>query len=146
MAEVTFSLDIDRVENDVRIYLSEVSREHILEKGIELTNDVRRLIRERAEVNTPGGLADNIEGELFDEDGEAWGVHVKALPGFEEQLLWFEEGTGLFGPRGTYIVPRTHAFMWFLPRGAARHVRAIRVEGQEGKHPLRDALEAIDLS
>jgi len=145
VAEVTASLDIDRVENDVRIYLSDVSRDYVLEKGKELKSAVVRLIHERADINTPGGLADSIIGDLFDEGGDAWGVHVSPDAEHEAQGLWFEEGTGLFGPRGTYIVPRTHAFMWFQPRGAARSVRAIRVQGQEGKHPFRDALQSINL-
>jgi hypothetical protein len=145
VAEVTATLDIDRVENDVRIYLSDVSRDYVLGKGKELKAEVQRLIRERADVSTPGGLADSIVGDLFDEGGDAWGVHVSADAEHEDVALWFEEGTGLFGPRATYIVPRTHAFMWFRPRGAARNVRAIRVQGQEGKHPFRDGLQNVNL-
>ncbi len=140
MAEITFNLDIDRVENDVRLYISTVARDTALDLGKELKTKVQNNIITRAKESTlPGGLADSVYGDLFDE-GDAWGVHVASDL---EHALWFEEGTGLFGPRGTYITPRTRPYMQFTPRGQTRKVRAIRVKGQPAQHPFRDALDSM---
>lgn len=53
-----------------------------------------------------------------------------------------EEGTGIYGPRGTPIRPKRGRFLRFKPRGSNRYVFAREVRGTPGKHFLRGALEA----
>lgn len=69
--------------------------------------------------------------------------------------LWVHEGTGVYGPRGTPIVPTSARYLVFTIKGGARrdaHGRFVKgargskvikirsVKGQEGTHFLRDAL------
>jgi hypothetical protein len=58
--------------------------------------------------------------------------------------LWVEEGTGVFGPHGTPITPRTAPVMVFYSRVYGGRVVTRNVIGQVGKHFLRNALGQIN--
>lgn len=142
MAEVTLFLRIDDLEKQILVEMDGVAREHLIEQGTKVKKEIVRLIHERAEVNTPGGLADSISGEVFPQDlgDHTWQGVVSSD---SDHALFFEEGTGLFGPRKSFIFPRAGKFMIFRHRKLGRVVYAQKVSGQPGKHPFRDGLEAV---
>lgn len=55
--------------------------------------------------------------------------------------VWVHEGTGVFGPKGQPIVPRSAQFLRFVPRGGTRPVFARSVQGMPGRPFLLEALE-----
>lgn len=138
MAEVTYSLDINRTEATLAIFIQGATEREVERRGRNVAEDVRSNIRDRA-INGGERLADSVGGQVFiDGPRDVSAVIASDL----EEALWFEEGTGLHGPRGQYIFPRTHQFMVFVPTGQSVSVRARRVQGQEARHPFRDGLES----
>lgn len=55
---------------------------------------------------------------------------------------WVHDGTGIYGPRGTPIVPRQAARLRFFWKRKGRWVTAKSVRGQRGAHYLTRALPA----
>lgn len=55
---------------------------------------------------------------------------------------WVHNGTGIYGPRGTPIRPRSHKFLRFKPRGATKWVYARQVKGMRPNPFLKNALIA----
>jgi hypothetical protein len=55
------------------------------------------------------------------------------------------DGTGIFGPKHHYIVPKHGKFLVFTPRGELVAVFAKRVKGMEPNPFLRDALKAAKI-
>jgi hypothetical protein len=53
---------------------------------------------------------------------------------------WVHEGTGIYGPHKTPIVPVTSPVLVFQPKGAAGFVFAKSVRGMRGRPFLTDAL------
>lgn len=141
MASVTFNLRIDRLENAVIGELmgaGGIVHDDLLRRAKAVKFEVENNIFLRAEQNSPNGLAHSIVGETFREDGDEWGAIIYST---EDHALWFEEGTGIHGPRGQYIFPRGK-FMVFRPRGSAAKVYAQKSEGQKPHHAFRDAIDA----
>ena len=56
--------------------------------------------------------------------------------------MFVHEGTGLYGPAHTPIVPRNGRYLVFTPRGSKTKVFAKSVRGMPGRPFLRDALDA----
>ena len=57
--------------------------------------------------------------------------------------IFVHRGTGLYGPRHQYIVPRRHKYMRFRTRTSrGRYVYARRTQGMRPNHFLHDALVA----
>jgi len=72
------------------------------------------------------------------------GFHVRATIATATGYgLYPEEGTGIFGPKGRVIKPRTKPFLVFQPRGLGHVIRTRSVLGQKPQHFMRDALTAI---
>lgn len=143
MAQVTFNLNVDRFEREVLIEIFEgPAFEYTIALGKRVKARTQELIRERAEENTEGGLADSIFGTVPERDAElGWTTSISSNL---EHAIWFEEGTGLFGPRNAFIRPRLAKAMVFRHRQLGRVVYAQKVKGQEGKHPFRDAMAEFD--
>lgn len=55
---------------------------------------------------------------------------------------WVHDGTGIYGPRGVPIRPRTKKFLRFKPRGARRYIYARSVKGMKPNRFLTNALSA----
>lgn len=55
---------------------------------------------------------------------------------------WVHNGTGIYGPRGVPIRPRSAKFLRFKPRGSARFVYARQVRGMKPNRFLHNALPA----
>jgi hypothetical protein len=141
MATVTWHLDVNRFTNDIQIFMAGVAEEDVERRARAVHAEVVRLIRQRADENTQGGLADSVRGEV-NIDGPN---DVTALIYSDaEHALWFEEGTGLYGPRGSMIFPKGNKAMSFIPRGLSTRVYAFKVRGQPGKHPFHDGLNVFD--
>jgi hypothetical protein len=141
VAEVELSiLNLDRMDREIGVYVEGVGQDYMLEQAVRVKNAIVDLIRQRADVNTEGGLADSVYGEptfVGDERLEA------SIASDSDHALIFEEGSGIHGPQGAYIFPAFQTNMIFTPRGMTRRVFAQRVQGQPGKHPFRDGLNEI---
>lgn len=141
MATVTFNLRIDRIENAVIGELmgaGGIMHDDMLRRAKAVKYEVENNIFFAAEVNSPDGLATSIVGETFREDEDEWSAIIFSE---KDHALWFEEGTGIHGPRNRPIFPRGK-FMIFKPRGVGHVVYAKQVEGQIAHHPFRDAIDA----
>lgn len=55
---------------------------------------------------------------------------------------WVHDGTGVYGPHHTPIVPRRAKFLRFRPRGSSRYVYARSVKGMRPNPFMRNALPA----
>lgn len=55
---------------------------------------------------------------------------------------WVHDGTGIYGPHHTPIVPRRAKFLRFRPRGSSRYVYARSVKGMRPNPFMRNALPA----
>lgn len=142
MAEFLVNIRIDDLENAVIAEMSGPIRDDLLRRAKNVKQRVQDLIRERAEISTPGGLADSIEGELFpfEAGDEEWSAVVFSTA---EHAIWFEQGTGELGPRGVAIVPRGSGPMIFTPRGMSRTVAAFKVVGQPPHEVFKDGIDAF---
>lgn len=101
----------------------------------------RQLARERS-VDTTGALPGSIRYEVR----SSFGFSVVARVGSDlKHALWVEQGTGIFGPHHTPIIPTQAKFLRFKPHGSESIILARSVRGQPGKHFLRDALSAANL-
>lgn len=56
--------------------------------------------------------------------------------------LYVHNGTGIFGPRGMRIKPKTARYLRFIPKGGHRYVYARSVKGMRPNPFLVDALPA----
>lgn len=140
MADVEFHFDLDRFEREIKLEIFGHDLEAAAEDmGRRLAARVRTLIELRAQHTTPGGLSDSVHGQVFStDDGETWDILVLSE---EDHAIWFEEGTGLFGPRHAFIVPHgTHPMIFQSTHFIGQKIVAFKVAGQEGKHPFKDAL------
>lgn len=55
---------------------------------------------------------------------------------------WIHDGTGIYGPRHTRIVPRRARFLRFKPKGLRRYIYVRSVKGMPANPFLTDALPA----
>lgn len=55
---------------------------------------------------------------------------------------WVHDGTGIYGPHGALIRPRTRKYLRFRPQGAGKYVYAKTVKGMRPNPFLRNALAA----
>jgi phage gpG-like protein len=93
--------------------------------------------RRYAPVDT-GRLRASINTRLVQYNGE-----VAVLVGTNVNYAMFQhEGTGIYGPHGTPIVPRTARFLKFRPKGSSVFVYARSVRGNPPTFFLRRALAA----
>lgn len=86
-----------------------------------------------------GALLRSITTEPMRVAGGATGARVGSGLYY---ALWVHEGTGLFGPNHTPIVPKRRKFMRFIPEGSAEAVFARSVKGMPPNPFLRDAMGA----
>ena len=99
--------------------------------------NVAYLARKYAPVNT-GRLRSSIDTRLVSFNGQ-----VAVLVGTNVNYAMFQhEGTGIYGPHGTPIVPRTARFLKFKPKGSSVFVYAKSVRGNPPTFFLRRALVA----
>jgi hypothetical protein len=59
--------------------------------------------------------------------------------------MWVHDGTGLYGPRHSYIYPKTKRYMRWRPKGSQGYVYAKRTKGMRGNPFLTEALEHAKL-
>jgi hypothetical protein len=137
MAKVELFFRVDDIEETIFVELAGVTEEEVRAMGVRIKSRIIELIHERSDIETPDGLASSIRGE-FDPDTDD-GFNAIILSDNEAALM-VEEGTGLFGPKKSYIFPRNRKFMVFHHRGLGQKVFAQRVAGQPGKHMFRDAM------
>ena len=139
MAVVRYNYRVDRFEAAVLVELEGLVEDEVKGYGIRIKESIQGLIRERAAESSEGGLADSVRGTIVQEDDDTWNAIVFSD---EEHALWFEEGTGVHGPRQQPILPRGK-YMMFTPRGLSSRVIAYKVQGQPAQHPFRDGLAKV---
>lgn len=128
---------------DVRIDLDEVQLQVLLrsDDGVVGKDAMRRArqvegaAKRRVRVRT-GRLQRSIKARRDRSEGEA-SVIVEATA---KHARYVHEGTGIYGPTGLPIQPRTRSVLKFRVGGVT--VFAPSVRGQRGTHFLRDALPA----
>lgn len=138
MAKVTYVFRVDDLENALLIELEGTTEAEVIRQGVNVKERIQALIRQRA-INGGEKLASSVYGQVadfYDDDQTFTAVIASDLP----EALWFEEGTGLFGPRKSFIFPRHAKYMVFKPYGKSRSIFAVQTRGQKGKHPFRDGL------
>lgn len=107
--------------------------EDLLRRGRNVAN----LAKKYAPVNT-GRLRSSIEARLVRYNGE-----VAVLISTNVNYAMFQhEGTGIYGPHGTPIVPVQARFLRFRPKGSTMFVYARSVRGNPPTFFLRRALVA----
>jgi hypothetical protein len=106
----------DEIERDANEGIPEDTG-HLRSVGITRKDNKRR-------VRGPGGLV--VKTEL-------------SVPTEPEYAKWVHDGTGIYGPRGMPIIPRTAKFMVFQIDGKWFHKH--EVYGQKPQPFLRDAVE-----
>lgn len=62
-----------------------------------------------------------------------------------KHAIWVHDGTGLYGPKHSYIYPKTKRYLRFKPKGSPDYVYAKRVKGMKPNPFLVNALEAANL-
>jgi hypothetical protein len=140
VAVITYNIRkaVDDIESAMLVELSSVTQDYLLIKSLAVKNAIKDLIDERA-IEPTGQLKGSVQRDI-DEDEDGWSAIVYSD---EPHAIWFEEGTGIHGPRRAYIFPRSAQFMWFKPYGMNSKVRAMRVQGQEARHVFRDGLRRV---
>lgn len=107
--------------------------EDLLRRG----RNVAYLARKYAPVNT-GRLRSSITTELVRYAGQ-----LACIVGTNVNYAMYQhEGTGIYGPHGTPIVPRRARFLRFKPQGSSEFVYARQVRGTPPTFFLRRALIA----
>lgn len=118
------------------MFMEDVAREDVQRRARNVRDQARGLINSRS-VDPTGELAGTVRFRTV-KIPTGWAAQVGSDL---ERMLWFEEGTGVFGSHRTPIVPRTARYLRFQFRdGAVAFVTSVK--GQPGKHPLRDSLAA----
>ncbi len=97
----------------------------------------KRISTSPKRVNT-GRLRSKIETRPI-KRGKAQGARVGSGVKY---ALYVHEGTGIYGPKGVPIKPKTKKFLRFKPKGLRTYVYARSVKGMRGNPYLRDALPA----
>lgn len=101
-----------------------------------LGREVATSARRRA-PHASGQLAGSITSEVQGRGGSLQAV----VTANARHAMWVHEGTGIYGPRGRYILPRSGKFMTWQEGG--EWVVARRVAGIPKRPYLRDAMEAV---
>lgn len=96
----------------------------------------RNLQREPRRVNT-GRLRSSINTQLFSLGGKV-AVRVGTNVYY---ALYVHEGTGLHGPKGAYIYPKTAKFLSWKTRKGIR-IYTVRSQGMRPNPFLKDAVKA----
>lgn len=128
---------------DVRIDLDEVQLQVLLRSddgpvgkdAMKRGKRVEAAAKRRVRVRT-GRLQRSIKARRDRSEGEA-SVVVEATA---KHARFVHDGTGIYGPTGLPIQPRTRSVLKFRVGGVT--VFAPSVRGQRGTHFLRDALSA----
>lgn len=131
-ASVTHHLDAAGLAALLRSPSGGVARD-MLRRGQNVANLARRLVG----VDT-GRLRLSITVVLVIVGG-APGARVGTVVRYAR---WHHDGTGIYGPRGGVIRPRTKRFLRFKPRGSGRYVFVRSVKGAPGTRFLVRALPA----
>lgn len=100
-------------------------------------NNVATLAKKYAPVNT-GRLRASIEAKLVKYAG-----NLAVIVGTNVSYAMFQhEGTGIYGPHGTPIVPVNSQYLRFRPKGSTEFVYAKSVKGSMPTFFLKRALPA----
>jgi hypothetical protein len=100
-------------------------------------NNVANLAKKYAPVNT-GRLRASISAKLV-----KFGGNLAVLVGTNVSYAGYQhEGTGIYGPRGTPIVPVKSKYLRFKPKGSTQFVYAKEVRGSMPTFFLKRALPA----
>lgn len=111
--------------------------EDLLRRGRNVETRAKHLITSMGAVDT-GRLRSSITSTLVSIGSEP-AVRVGTNVNY---AMFVHEGTGVYGPYGRPITPKSSQFLVFTPRGAKSPVFARSVKGMKGRPFLKDALPA----
>lgn len=132
MAQVFFQIDNAAVRAVLTNPRGDIAQD-LLRRGRNVAN----LAKKFAPVNT-GRLRESINAELVSYAG-----NLAVLVGTKVSYAMYQhEGTGIYGPHGTPIVPVRSKFLRFQPKGSLNFVYAREVRGAPPTFFLKRALVA----
>lgn len=141
MASVTYSQRLDL--NQLRAVVSSPQRgvaQDLLRRGLMVETQAKRNLaggQSGPKRIDTGRLRSSINTELVRRNGQ-----LAVLVGTNVYYArWVHDGTGIYGPRGRMIRPRTATRLRFKPRGSSRFVYAKQVRGMVPNRFLLDALK-----
>ena len=144
MASVSFhvrSTGLDRVLRQAVSSTDGQVREDLRRRAGNVRDEARANLRARSR-NETGRIAGSIRFATRRTSETTYLAQVGSdLP----EALWVERGTGRFGPHRHMIVPVHRRYMKFQvtrSKLGPRVIFATAVQGQPGKHYLRDAIDA----
>ena len=113
----------------------------------DIADEIETLAKENAPVGETGVLKANAvdRRDLKRRVSGPGGLVVKtelSVPSRPKYAKWVHDGTGIYGPRGTPIVPKKAQFMVFQIDG--KWFRKRSVLGQRPQPYLREALEEAE--
>ena len=85
-----------------------------------------------------GRLRASINTQVVTRNGEP-GVLVGTNVRY---AMWVHDGTGIYGPRGRRITPKSHKRLRFRPKGQHKYVYARSVAGMRPNPFIKNALQA----
>lgn len=145
MASLEFRLETKDFDSKIRVKLTEDKSDWT---GFNLPKMLRisgRLVAQNARAilnETSADPTGQLAGSIGVSTVHRVGASSQAIQVGSDlyYAAWVEEGTGVFGPRGSPIRPRNARFLVFHSRTTGHKVVTSTVKGQPGKHYLRRAL------
>ena len=135
MAKVKISPKLGKQIRDAS--LDAIARD-MLRRGLRVESAAKVRVSGHPKRVDTGRLRDSIKTVMVrkrDAPGARIGTNVK-------YALWVHNGTGIYGPTGSRIRPRTKSVLRFRPRGSSSYVFAKSVKGMRPNPFLKDALVA----
>lgn|SRR5512144_2501453 len=108
----------------------------ILARGVlRMSKKVERKAKRLAPVDK-GQLRASITSHIVFRGG----IPIGRIGTNVKHAVWVHQGTGIYGPRGVPIRPKTAKVLVFKPKGSTKNLYVKSVKGMKGRPFLRDAL------
>lgn len=136
MSSVTLHFRTTGLDKKLRAGISGPVRADLRERAGRVRDQAKFNLRARSK-NPTGKIERSIRfATRATEDGGG----VAQVGSDLDEALWVERGTGVYGPHNRPIVPTVRKRLRF--NIGQRTLYLVSVEGQKGKHYLRDAVDA----
>lgn len=122
----------------IRVATNDAVGRDMMKRGLRVESAAKKRISTSPKRVDTGRLRSSIQTRAI-KRGKAQGARVGSGVKY---ALYVHEGTGIYGPRGVPITPKTKKFLRFKPKGLRTYVYARSVKGMRGNPYLRDALPA----
>jgi len=127
-----------KVANRFKVLASEIAPDGVREKTGKKLRNILLDLKIRTDSSRSGI---NVN---FDKSTRTVKIYLVTNSDSENSLInWTNYGTGVYGPKGRPIRPKTKPFLAWKDENGVWH-RAKEVAGQPGKHYLREAGEQLE--